>query len=330
MKSKKSKLQDKLTSIKSQRENSLPDDKNLLEEDIAFGDNQSSPGISAPRGEDASTGLTLPIERLSGADADRTVVTGQSQEVSAVPNTESTENDREESTQRDVSVGRQNEERVSYGDVYRVDEVNDSLKFESVESVLKQTEHLRMAQEKINDLEKEIEDLRRENDELLSVADTFRRLSDERYEQLEKFRAEVNGLKKHYEEEVSIRTQSLMEKDRQINELKQVNSDLKVKVETNFKQIRKRERDLEYRLELAKVEEEALLKSKDKTILDLRRKTDKMEQDVIAYREKAKEHYQKLQQQQQTVRSAVRALRIALAGLEGDFGVDFEVLKKAE
>ena len=36
------------------------------------------------------------------------------------------------------------------------------------------------------------------------------------------------------------------------------------------------------------------------------------------------------QQQQQTVRSVVRALRIALTRLEGDFGVDLETFKKAE
>jgi predicted nucleic acid-binding Zn-ribbon protein len=109
-----------------------------------------------------------------------------------------------------------------------------------------------------------------------------------------------------------------------------VNADLKSKVEANFKQIRKRERDLEYRLELIKAEEATLLKTKDKTILDLRRRIDKLDQEMQAYRDKNKEHFDKLQQQQQTVRGVVRALRIALTRLEGDFGVDFEVLKKAE
>jgi len=131
-------------------------------------------------------------------------------------------------------------------------------------------------------------------------------------------------------QEIRILKDTLLDKERQAHELKQSNADLKSKVETNFKQIRKRERDLEYRLELAKVEETTLLKSKDKTILELRRRIDKLEQEMEAYREKNKEHYQKLQQQQQTVRGVVRALRIALTRLEGDFGVDFEVLKKAE
>lgn len=327
MKSKKTKLQDKLTSMKSKKDLPVSEDIDLLEEEVLSEQSQLKTVVVASGESSPVTSVTMPE-----ADSDRTMLTDQSLDSSqsATSPTSPIEEEPEESTQRDVTIGRQTEEKVSYGDVYRVDQANESLKFEGVESVLKQTEHLRLAQDKINDLEKEIEDLRRENDELLSVAETFRRLSDDRHEQLEKLKAEIHGLKRHYDEEVSIRTQSLIEKDKLIHELKQSNADLKVKVETNFKQIRKRERDLEYRLELAKVEEEALLKSKDKTILELRRKNDKMEQDVSTYRDKAKEHYQKLQQQQQTVRSAVRALRIALAGLEGDFGVEFEILKKAE
>jgi prefoldin subunit 5 len=49
-------------------------------------------------------------------------------------------------------------------------------------------EHLRLAQEKINNLEDELEELRRENDEIMSVADTFKALSEEYYEQMEKLK----------------------------------------------------------------------------------------------------------------------------------------------
>lgn len=236
-----------------------------------------------------------------------------------------------ESTLREITAGRQlprDMEKVSYGDVYESEEATSTKN--SVGGLLKHVEQLRVSQEKINDLETEIEDLRRENDEILSAADTFKVLSEDYYEQLEKLKIEMLESRETSMQENKILKDSLVEREKLVHELKQSNADLKSKVETNFKQIRKRERDLEYRLEMAKVEETTLLKSKDKSILELRRKVDKLEQEMEAYREKNKEHYQKLQQQQQTVRGVVRALRIALTRLEGDFGVDFEVLKKAE
>ncbi|MBY0316159.1 MAG: hypothetical protein K2Q26_11600 [Bdellovibrionales bacterium] len=334
MKNKK-KIQDKLTSIKSKVSIPLPDDKKILAEEIPFGEGQrTSVAIRSPKPDD----MNLATAVIQGSDDnDRTAVNEgitlerlPSAEASRTGATDTASNEAvEESTQRDGHTLRQQDERVSYGDVYQVEE-NQSPKLESIESILKQTEGLRKAQLQIDDLNKEIEGLRRENDALLSSADTFQRLSDDRHEELEKIKAEMLGLRKHFEEEIAIRTQSLIGKDKLINELKQVNSDLKAKVESNFKQIRKRERDLEYRLELAKVEKEALLKAKDKSILELNHANEKSAQDVEIYKAKAKEHYDNLRKQQQTVRSAVRALRIALAGLEGDFGVDLEVLKKAE
>jgi chromosome segregation ATPase len=239
---------------------------------------------------------------------------------------------RDDFTPKEVTAGRnkRDKEKVSYGDVYKVDPSQGDVSGQSVEGILKQSEHLRLAQEKINELENELEELRRENDEIMTVADTFKALSEEYYEQMEKLKEGLIDSRETAQQENRILKDTLQEKDKQLFELKQVNADLKSKVEANFKQIRKRERDLEYRLELIKAEEATLLKTKDKTILDLRRRVDKLDQEMQAYRDKNKEHFDKLQQQQQTVRGVVRALRIALTRLEGDFGVDFEVLKKAE
>jgi DNA repair exonuclease SbcCD ATPase subunit len=337
MKSKKSKIASRLESLKE--DDLSVEDKSLLDEEIAFeGEertaNSSSPNLVEPSYDQQQTTRVAapapPAARKKPAREDEGTAVLSEESDPRAPTQVTQSQSENESTYREITAGRnsrQETERVSYGDVYEND---GGAGGESVEGLLKQAEHLRLAQEKINELESEIEDLRRENDELLSAADTFKALSEEYFEQLEKLKVEILDSRETAQQEIRILKESLHERDKQANELKQTNADLKSKVETNFKQIRKRERDLEYRLELAKVEETTLLKTKDKTILELRRRIDKLDQEMEAYREKNKEHYQKLQQQQQTVRGVVRALRIALTRLEGDFGVDFEVLKKAE
>lgn len=346
MKSKKNKAASKLKSLK---EEDVPvgEDENPLDEIIPFDDKDDKLGsageqdndaisIATSREEYASTRVVASnqnyTEREGGSDMEHgeegtDILTDHqvpSEEVSSDPVSEN------ESTYREITTGRgvPNEtERVSYGEVYE----NDSMSADSsVDGILKQSEHLRIAQDKINDLEKELDDLRRQNHELSNDAESIATLNESYSGQIENLKMELTHIRLTMSEEIKILRHSMHEKDRAISEMKQSNSDLKSKVENNFKSIRKRERDLEYRLELAKVDEAALLKTKDKMILELRRELEKKEQERGAFERKNKEHFQKIQEQQQTVRTVVRALRIALTRLEGDFGVDFEVLKKAE
>lgn len=330
MKSKKTKLSEKLGTLKKKE---VAQEINVLDEEISF-DNEDKTQMTTPEGE-ATEASGINVTRVV-SNSESTAVIGKAYETGgekSVTHTTSADTGTgtdNESTYREITAGRHSSrdtEKVSYGDVYEAEDSGANIE---VGGLLKQVEHLRLAQEKINDLETEIEDLRRENDELLSAADTFKTLSEDYAEQIDKLKVELVESRDTAQQENRILKETLMDREKQNYELKQSNADLKSKVETNFKQIRKRERDLEYRLEMAKVEETTLLKTKDKSILELRRKIDKLEQEMEAYRDKNKEHYQKLQQQQQTVRGVVRALRIALTRLEGDFGVDFEVLKKAE
>lgn len=338
MKSPKNKLLKKLESLKKKELTSIALPEEQLNQDISFDDLQEKLEEKLPEERAAVTSIDAasvpsapqPFSQLGSHEEDGTAVISQVQETPAFSEKTSLRSV-DDPTYREITAGRNNQdkEKISYGDVYRSEGLSEG-GAESIGNVLKQSEHLRLAQEKINDLESELEDLRRDNDEIMSVADTFKTLSEEYYEQMEKLKSDLVDARETAQQENRILKETLHDKEKQLNEFKQTNSDLKSKVEANFKQIRKRERDLEYRLELVKAEEATLLKTKDKTILDLRRRIDKLDQEMEAYRDKNKEHYEKLQQQQQTVRAVVRALRIALTRLEGDFGVDFEVLKKAE
>ncbi len=326
----------KLEGLKKREQTTIPLNDDPMEQEIPFASDEKddrtevSDGQNSANKSNEKNPLNFDIASVANAPVpfafdEGTAVISQVKPMKA---TRIVQRGNDESTHVEITAGRENRDRekVSYGDVYKLDTPSE----EPAGGMLNNMEHLRLAQEKINNLEDEVEELRRENDEIMSVADTFKALSEEYYEQMEKLKSGLVDSRETATQENRILKDTLQEKDKQIHELKQTNSDLKSKVEANFKQIRKRERDLEYRLELLKAEEATLLKTKDKTIIELRRKVDKLDQEMEVYREKNKEHYEKLQQQQQTVRAVVRALRIALTRLEGDFGVDFEILKKAE
>lgn len=349
MKSKKNKAATKLKSLKEE-EISSSEDENLLDEEIQFEDKDGKTDLA----DDADLPLSFASENDAEENPSTQVYTSSStQNYTERENNSDMEHGEEgtdilsdhqmdsthaenteagnESTYREITTGRgvSNEtERVSYGDVYENDTMASGI--QSVDGILKQSEHLRIAQDKINDLETELDDLRKQNHELSNDAESIATLNEAYSGQIENLKMELTHMRLTLGEEIKILRHSMHEKERLIGEMKQSNADLKSKVESNFKSIRKRERDLEYRLELAKVDEAALLKTKDKMILDLRRELEKKEQERSAFERKNKEHFQKIQEQQQTVRTVVRALRIALTRLEGDFGVDFEVLKKAE
>ncbi len=336
MKGQKTKLMKKLEGLKKREQTTIPLNDDPMEQEIPFASDEKddrtevSDGQNSANKSNEKNPLNFDIASVANAPVpfafdEGTAVISQVKPMKA---TRIVQRGNDESTHVEITAGRENRDRekVSYGDVYKLDTPSE----EPAGGMLNNMEHLRLAQEKINNLEDEVEELRRENDEIMSVADTFKALSEEYYEQMEKLKSGLVDSRETATQENRILKDTLQEKDKQIHELKQTNSDLKSKVEANFKQIRKRERDLEYRLELLKAEEATLLKTKDKTIIELRRKVDKLDQEMEVYREKNKEHYEKLQQQQQTVRAVVRALRIALTRLEGDFGVDFEILKKAE
>ncbi len=342
MKAKKNKAASKLKSLK-ENETSLVEARDLLDADIPFDEAQtetnaverSETSLSVVRRSTSSSEREPnPLASSDSADDGTMVLTDEESDLSNA--TDVTHNRaRHEITYREITAGRKSPketEKVSYGDVYENDTVvaGGSRSSATVDGLLKKSEHLRIAQEKINELENEVEDLRKQNHELSNDAESIANLNESYSAQIENLRMELTHVRTTLSEEAKILRHSMYEKERIIAELKQGNSDLKSKVENNFKSIRKRERDLEYRLELAKVDEAALLKSKDKMILELRRELEKKDQEKSAFERKNKEHFQKIQEQQQTVRTVVRALRIALTRLEGDFGVDFEVLKKAE
>lgn len=186
----------------------------------------------------------------------------------------------------------------------------------SIDASLAQAENLRMAQNRILDLEKEIERLRLENDEILIATEILRVKAEDyttRISELEKISLDQ---KTDFKNETAILKGNLSYKESENKKFKAKIEELELRIKTDFKKIRIRERELENRLELIKAEKQAVAKSKDELLLELQRKNDQAKAEIDTYREKVQELNKSLENNQNQIKMTVRALRIALSHIE--------------
>lgn len=183
---------------------------------------------------------------------------------------------------------------------------------------LTQSENLRLAQQRILDLEKELERLREQNEELGSAGETLRRRSDELLSENEELRRRIDHEISTSNQEKDILKNSKDLLRREVEELKQKNSELEIRISSNLQRVRVRERELENRLELMKVESKALVRSKDEMVLDLKRQMDQLNLELNNYRVKSQDLNKQISERQEMLRRTVKALRLALSMLEGE------------
>jgi hypothetical protein len=192
------------------------------------------------------------------------------------------------------------------------------LQYTSTEAALKQSESFRVAQERINGLDLEVERLRRENEQLHAAGETLRRSNDEFLSRLESLEIDTREKSRTAEEEKKVLRGQLTFKERENLDFKRKNEEMETRLESNFKKVRVRERELEHRLEILKLENSSLIATKDKMLLELKRQIDQLSQENDYGKQRSQEVYSQFKEKQETVRRVVRALRIALTILEGD------------
>lgn len=202
------------------------------------------------------------------------------------------------------------------------------------EAQFAQAQNLKMAQQRILELEKEVERLRKDNEVLSSASEISKQKIDDLVTQVYQLEKQKNDLREVNESELNIFKDGLAAKDSQILRLKNKVDELESRLSNDLKKVRVRERELENRLELAKAEKGALLRAKDDTILELKRKTENLEGEIEGYQNKIIELGQKLELNQEQFARTVRALRLALTNLEVSDGTSPSItlapLKKAE
>jgi hypothetical protein len=206
-----------------------------------------------------------------------------------------------------------------------------SLAASVTEAQMLQAENLRLAQTRILELEKEVEQLRQENELLASAGEIAKRKAEELFEKVQGIeRMKIDALD-HAQMEMNIYRENLVEKDKELARMRSKIEDLETRLAKDLKKIRVRERELENRLELAKMEKTALVRSKDEAILDLKNKVDQLHSELENYKARCAELNQKIDGQHEQLGRTVRALRLALTNLEAnDSAGTVTPLKKAE
>jgi hypothetical protein len=188
--------------------------------------------------------------------------------------------------------------------------------FTSVDASLAQAENLKIAQQRILELEKEAEFLRAENEELASAGEIIRSRTEElaiRINAMEKEKAEMA---ESAHSEMLILKGNLQYKENEGAKARLKVEELEARLKSDFKKIRVRERELENRLELLRAEKAALVRSKDEYILEQKRKVDQLSQELDNYRKKCLELNKALDANQDQFKRTERALRLALTNLE--------------
>ena len=188
----------------------------------------------------------------------------------------------------------------------------------TTEAALAQSETLRIAQGRLLEFETELERLRLQNEELAAAAETLQRRTDELNAMNQKREYDMQNNKNTFQQEKEILTRSKDALQGELAHSRQKVDEMELRLSTNIQKIRVRERELENRLELVKMESAALIRSKDEMILDLKRQIDQFNLELNNYRNKNQELNRQTTDKQEMLRRTVKALRLALSMLEGE------------
>ena len=223
-----------------------------------------------------------------------------------------------------VTLGQHKGVRVSGGQVHT-----------SADASLVQAENLRIAQDRILELEAEIDKLRLDTDEVASAGEIIKKKYEELSQRHGFLEREREDLRETYQAEITLLKSRGDFKDQELAKARIKIDELETRIKQDFRKIRFRERELENRIELIKAEQAALSRSKDDYILDLKRKVDHLESEIENYRAKILEANKLLDGQQEQFKKALRALRLAFTSLEGHLEssqkeVQIVQIKKAE
>ena len=187
-----------------------------------------------------------------------------------------------------------------------------------LEVSLAQSQNLSLAQDKILELEEEINILRIENEELAAAGETFKEKSDDLFSKLEISEKRAKEELAIYKEEKEILLAALKERGKAMDQMTSEKEQLEIRIKKNINRVRVHERELENRLELIKLENIALARTKDEVILDLKKQVDHLVSELENDRSRARALNDKLDDQHEVLHRTVKALRIALTMLEGN------------
>lgn len=290
----------------------------LQTQDLDIADVVKVSDAAAEESPKTAATLTLPQDKTKATDAtmrlsetkiaDKTVKTSEKSQVGTteVLNNNNTVKSRVQTVSEAKSA------------VGRVAPVRTAGFSSATEAALATSENLRIAQNRILELEQELSRLRTDNEHLAAAGETLRRRADELLAQTTTLQDRFNRTVENKDQELELLRQVHKQKEKDAADVKMKVEELEMRLSTNIHKIRVRERELENRLELIKMEGTALVRSKDEMILDLKRQLDQLTLEMENYRNKGQELNKQLGDKQDMLRRTVKALRLALSMLEGE------------
>ncbi|MCB0475487.1 MAG: hypothetical protein KDC69_07415, partial [Flavobacteriaceae bacterium] len=148
---------------------------------------------------------------------------------------------------------------------------------------------LQLAQQRIQDLESLNAKLEYEVSELRSSGEVLYTQNQEMKTEIENLKKELQTLKGNHTTELNLAESKSKSKDKQIDKLKLHIDSLELQLKVEFQKVKSRERELENRLEIMKMENQAVLRSKDELILELKRNLDEISLEMENFKGKGRD-----------------------------------------
>ncbi len=307
------------------------DKKNLVTEFTSFligGDDKKLDGETSTRTAHLDSNQTKSIHKVEEEEASSTKAQPGDDKTVPVSRHKSKSEISQISSVNQGAGSIKKESSLEMEEVRKFNEMSSSVVL-SAKASLVQAEQLRIAQNRIKELENHLEVIREENEQLSAVSSSLKSQTEDLNQRIEDLEKKSRQKIENLNEEKSLLDSALKNKGRETNELKFKIEELENRLNMDLKKVRVRERELENRLELVKVEKVALVNSKDETILSLKRRVDQLLADIENYRGKGRKLSDLLNSNEDRIQRSVRALRLALSMLEGEMEEATE-LKKAK
>ncbi len=181
-----------------------------------------------------------------------------------------------------------------------------------------ESEFLEIAQKRINNLEKECLELRKDNEELAHLCQKYQGKYDALMESQKSHSVKEDKLEKDLLGKIEVYKTKFSNQEKISKELEEEIDSYKQRLSGSFDRVRRRERELESRLEIMKKDTEAICEDKDKRFLELK----KQFQDLEDRLERERMDFDKLQQSQKDQNKrlvkTIETLKVALSLVEGE------------
>lgn len=195
--------------------------------------------------------------------------------------------------------------------------ISGAKKFSNLQVNLFNSEKLKLAQDKVLNLEKDLLSLKKQNKDLAAASSLIAKKHKITLENFSNLKYDVNSNKDNFQNEKDVLLNTLKDAKTKINKLKSNIKELESQLSNDLDGVRSKEMALEGRIDILKMESSILQKEKDNNILDLKKDNKKIKEDLNILNKKNQELLKTNQEFKKKSHRAVSVLRATICNLEG-------------